>query len=242
MARLFSKRNAPPPEELCYDLPEEVRARVLAVLEDRVMSEVGDRLGFDRLLEDVGRILFKEYGGLCQSSYRAARRSNHPVIEHFYCCETGQALDFIEACLQQSVYTGGQRGVDEINEIFCEEGIAYELTPYVGKSQYPTVIRRDHQLAHQEITEPGLLVFADKRLRVANQEMLGAHSALRAGDSEKAITLSGSAFESLLKTVCSIKRWEFDPDRDTCAKLVTICRKNGLFPPFYTSVFEAVGT
>ncbi len=112
---LFSKRNAPPPAQLQYDLPEQVRTRILAVFKDLCGEPQG---GFEGLLHEVGNRLFKEYGGLRASSYRAARRSDHPVIEHFYCCEPNEALDFIEACFQPFVYTGRQQGVDEINTIF----------------------------------------------------------------------------------------------------------------------------
>ena len=108
--------------------------------------------------------------------------------------------------------------------------------------EYPRIIRRDEHLAHQEIIEPVLKLLTNSKLRVANAEMLKAHAALRVGDYEDAITLCGSAFESVLKTICGIKKWAYDADRDTCAKLIRICRDHGLFEPFYAPVFEAVGT
>ena len=258
MARFYSQRKSLPPRDLRYDIPQDVRTRILAVFQDHASEPHG---GFNRLLEDVGKVLFKKYGRLFQSSYVAARRSDHPVIEHFYCCDDEYSLDFIEACFQQHGYNGGQAGVDEVNEIFRETGIGYELTPFVEhhvdreagvfgrmrkgrviEYEYPQVIRRDHQLVHQEIIEPTLKLLCDFRLRVANSEMLKAHSALRHGNFEDAITLSGSAFESLLKTICDIKGWSYDANRDTCSKLVNICCEHGMFPPFYLPIFEAVGT
>jgi len=255
--RLFTKRNAPPPDKLRYDIPEQIRTRILAVFEDHVDPQHG--LG--GLLSDVGKMLFKEYGGLYQSAYEMARRSDNPVIEHFYLCDDGHAIDFIEACFQQWPYSGRQQGVDEINGIFREHGIGYELTPYVehevekevegrfGKrkqkyieTDYPQVIRLDSQLAHQEIVRPMLHLLSDSRLRVANREMLDALFSLRSGQWDDAITSSCSAFESLLKTICDLKGWAYDPNRDTCSRLVAICRDNGLFPAFYVPLFEAVGT
>ena len=257
MKRLFTKRDAPPPDRLRYDIPEQVRTRIIAVFKDHVDSQHG----FGGLLRDVGDMLFKEYGGLFQSSYAAARRSDNPVIEHFYCCDDAHALDFIEACFQQWPYRGGQDGVDELNNIFREHGIGYELTPYVehevereeegrfGKrkqkyieTDYPRVILVDSQLAQREIIEPTLHLLTDSRLRVANAEMLTAHLALRGGEWEDAITSCCSAFESLLKTICDLNGWSYDPNRDTCSRLVVICRDGGLFPPFYAPMFEAVGT
>ncbi len=257
MSKLFTKRNAPPPGKLRYDIPEQVRTRILKVFEDHASYQHGFR-GF---LRDLGDMLFKEYGNLVQSSYAAARRSDNPVIEHFYCCDDAHALDFVEAAFQQRPYEGGQQGVDEINNIFREHGVGYELTPYVEhhvereekgrfgtrkrtyiETDYPRIIRIDSQLAHQEVAEPALQLLTDSRLRVANGEMLTAYTALRSGNWEDAITSCCSAFESLLKTVCDLKGWTYDPNRDTCAKLVSICRDNGLFPPFYVPMFEAVGT
>jgi len=81
MDRLFSQRNKPPPDILRRDLPDEVRARILLVFEDRAREEDG---GFPALLKEVGRALLKRYGVLSQSGYIAARHSEHPVLEHFF--------------------------------------------------------------------------------------------------------------------------------------------------------------
>jgi hypothetical protein len=254
VVKLYSRRKISPPDYIRFDIPDDIRTRILVVFRDHSTD-------FDSFLESVGNALFKQYGGLAQSAYAAARRSDHPVIEHFYCSDIDHALDFIEAGFQQFTYRGGQSGVNEINEIFRETGIGYELTPFVehrtekaetfygkirggiaGEYEYPRIIRRDHQLAHQEIVEPALNLLTDSRLRIANAEMLKALSALRHGDFEDAITSSASAFESFLKTICDIKNWKYNSDRDTCAKLVSICRDHGLFPPFFAPIFEAVGT
>jgi len=255
---LFSKRKKQPPKELIYDIPEVVRTRILAVFPDLCYEPHG---GFGKLLDDVGKILFKEYGFLCQSSYTAARRSDNPTIEHFYCCNLEQALDFIELCFQQNVYTGSQTGVDEINRIFNEYGIGFELTSFIehesiketslfGRKrtgtvieyEYPRIIEKSNQLIHQEIVQPSIELLSDSRFQVANSEMLKSLTSLRNGDYEDAITLCGSAFESVLKTIIDFKGWNYGPDTDTCAKLIGICRDNNLFPSFYCPAFEAVGS
>lgn len=258
MARLFSKRNRPPPLEVSYEISAQVRRRILAVLESYSAGSLG---GLRRILDDVGNRLIKEYGGLCAPGYEAARLSDDPVEEHFYSCDDEQALDFIEACFQSFGYQGGQKGVEEINEIFCEHGIGYELTRFteyevekevalygrkkkrtVIEREYPQILRKDHQLIHKQVIEPALELLSGPMLRVANSEMLKAHAAVRDGDYEDAITLCGSAFESVLKTICDAKKWPHDPDRDTFAKLIEICRDHGLFSPFYVPIFVATGT
>jgi hypothetical protein len=255
---LFSKRKKQPPKKLVYDIPEVARTRILVIFKDFCYEHHG---GFGKLLEDVGKALLKEYGFLCQSGYIAARRSDNPIIEHFYYCDTEQALDFVELCFQQNVYDGYQKGVDEINRIFNEYGIGFELTPFVEHKvvketsifggakragivieyEYPRIIEKSSQLTHQEIVQPSMELLSDSRFRVANSEMLKAHTALRNGDYEDAITLCGSAFESVLKTIIDFKGWNYS-STDTCAKLIGICRDNNLFPTFYCSAFEAVGT
>ena len=258
MSKLFTKRNVPPPGRLRYDIPPEVRSRLLATFRDLCDMAEG---GFQKLLYDVGQVLFKAYGHLCQPGYEAARVSEDPAIQHFFSCQDDYALDFIEACFQQQTYSGGQQGVDQVNDVFREHGIGYELTPWTPQKvekelvtrvgtktytdieiDYPRIVRIDSQLAHREIIEPALQLLTDSRLRVANAEMLNALSALRAGEHDNAITLACSAFESLLKTVCALKGWAYDAQRDTCSRLVEICRDSGLFPPFYAPAFTAVGT
>jgi hypothetical protein len=45
-----------------------------------------------------------------------------------------------------------------------------------------------------------------------------------------------------MKTICKLKNWEYDKEKDTTAKLVAICKANGLFPSFYVTGFENTGT
>jgi hypothetical protein len=80
MGKLFTQRSAPTFGELRYDIPEDVRSTLLAVLQDAVLECSGD---FEVFLHEVGRTLFKRYGGLSQSGYIAARRSQNPVVKHF---------------------------------------------------------------------------------------------------------------------------------------------------------------
>jgi hypothetical protein len=258
MFKLFSKRNRSSSDIVNKNISDTSKTRILAVLSEYCYEPHG---GFDQLLEEVGRFLFKQYGGLKRSAYDAARISSNPVIEHFYCSDTIYSIDFIEACFQQQVYNGGQDGVNEINEIFLEENIGYELTPFtehhiekegmlfgsLRKStyieyEYPRVVVREQQLLHEEILKPAFHLLTDSRLQIANSEMLKAHTALRSKDFEAAITLAGSSFESFLKTICEIKGWPYDKQRDTCSKLVKHCKDKELFPSFYVPVFESIGT
>jgi hypothetical protein len=148
-----------------------------------------------------------------------------------------------------------------INRIFEEEGVGYELTPPkvvdTGKCAYlfgrpthtnylrtehPRILKKGQRTLYEKVVQPALEVLRDSRLTTANSELLNAFDEVRNGDYADAITSCGAAFESVLKTICDLKSWSYDPDTDTCAKLIGICRKEGLFLPFYTSIFEGVGT
>lgn len=258
MTSFYSRRNAPPPAVLRYDIPREVKARILASLKGVVNEHEGD---MRCLLNEVGEMLYKQYGGLFRPGYEAAQCSDDPVLEHFFCCDPGHSLDFIEACFRVFNYNGGQAGVDAVNAILREHGVGYEFTRYIEhhvekegtlfgrkrkgtyiEREFPRAIRRDNHMLHAEVTQPALELLAHSALRVANSEILSAHAAFRAGRYEDAITSCGSAFESVLKTLCDQKKWAYDRDKDTCSKLVDICHINGLFPSFYVELFKRVGT
>lgn len=202
-------------------------------------------------------LLTRQYGHLSQSSYRAARRSDIAVIEHLFTCSHEQVLDFIEACFRLNISCGGQDAVNEINDVFRQEGLGYELTHYFAEplakgesrigppipdDQLPRIIRVDNQRMHVEVVLPSLEFLSNPMFKTANTELLKAFSDYRSQRHEDAITACSSAFESVLKTICGKKGWKYDADKVTCDVLVDVCRKNGLFPPFYVELFKRVGT
>lgn len=243
MGQLFSKRNAPPADKLILNIPEKARTRILAIFEDHsTMSR--------NFMINVEKALRKEYGNLAQSTHRGVKY-NDKIYEHFYMCSELKALDFIEICLQKLDCTRIKNCINDINSVFIEHGIGYELTPYLEyktdketehiKIEFPQIICRTDQYVHDSIIEPALRLLTDARLHTVNRELLKAHKALRSGEFENAITLCCSSFESFLKTICSIKEWEYSPDA-TCSKLISICREKELFPAYYTPIFESIGT
>jgi hypothetical protein len=216
---LHSRRNAVL-EPFRYDLPEHVRSRILCTIEQLIARHC-QNLDFGDMLLELGDELVAQYGFLNRSAYVAARRSNNPVIEHFYCSADEQALDFIQLAFETYQNCGGQPTVDAINRIFEEEGIGYELTAIreipvpskrrVGKefrTETPRIIRKDERLLHQETIQPCLEALGDSRFDTANRELMNAFEELRRGAYADAITSAGSAFESVLKTICALKSWQ----------------------------------
>jgi hypothetical protein len=130
MTKLFSKRYTPPPARYRYDLPDDIRWRIIHSIE-QLTDEFCSRFDIDRMLQEVGERILREYGGLLRPGYDAARVSNHPIVEHFFSSNEEMALDFIEMCFQVWGHCGQQKGVDAINEVFRDAGIGYELTPFI---------------------------------------------------------------------------------------------------------------
>jgi len=86
-----------------------------------------------------------------------------------------------------------------------------------------------------------LHLLSEPKFKSANEEILQAHKHFRNGDFEASINACGQSFESFLKTICTLKKWKFDANRDTVKDLIEICAKNSLFPSFYTEIFKASG-
>ncbi len=72
--------------------------------------------------------------------------------------------------------------------------------------------------------------------------MLKAFEAYRSGNYAETITKAGAAFESVLKTICTVRKWPHNPDKDTLTPLVNACKDGNLFPGFYVPVMTATGT
>ncbi len=262
----FSKRNDPPPARYRYDVPERARRRILVSLQQRGGYGI-DSIDLDTLWVELGNLIAAAHGGLFSSGYEAARVSDNPVINHFALCNDLMALEWIEFVFQCFHYRGGDSWRQTVNEIFQQEGLGYELTPFVEtivkgdkpltgaalytgaagygdriEYQYPQIIKKDDEYTHTEIVQPCLNLLSDPKFKTANEEMLRAHKEYREGNYDDAITDCGSAFETVMKTICEAKGWPYDKGKATCRDLIKVCKEKGLFPPFYVSFFEGAGT
>lgn len=110
------------------------------------------------------------------------------------------------------------------------------------KTVLPKAIRKDEKVLHAETVKPCLTALSDPRFVTANKELLAAFDERGKGRFGDAITDAGAAFESVLKVICVEKKWPYDKDKDTCAKLLEICQTNTLFHSFYRTVLETTAT
>jgi hypothetical protein len=258
---LFSRRNAPARDTYRYEIPEQVRNRLLHTIRLCLEEKNSGNLSIRDVFAEMHDKILQRYGGFRGSSYEAARISDDPVVEHFFRCRDEELMDFLQMCFETRWNCGGQDTVTAINRVLDEENIGYELTPYsetysqggtlFGRFRpsiqtvhaiLPKVLRKDEKVLHAETVKPCLDALADTRFATANGELLNAFEEYRQGKYGDAITDAGAAFESVLKIICSIKGWKYDKEKDTCSKLLEICREEGLFHPFYKPILEGTAT
>jgi len=143
-------------------------------------------------------------------------------------CETNIGYSRkINAEISRRQYHTSQRADDALEEInirFRESGFGYQY-------ENGEIIKIDDQFVHAEIVKPALALLAKRGFEKANDEFMDAHKHYRAGDAKDAIVAANRAFESTLKAICKLKRWQY-PEGATAGELVTTVRKNGLFPDY----------
>lgn len=248
-----------------YQLNDKVRLRILHTLnQHKGVYMVSEGFNFDGMINEVGDKILAKHGEFRRPAYKGVRHSENVVIEHFLRCPDNEAIEFLQFCFETDAMcrTDVNRAVGAINKIFEEERIGYELTEQQriettndpatflgrllpgGKSfrpVHPRIIRKDQHDTHLIAVKPALAALGGPRFATANSELLKAFEHVQDGDYPEAITSCGAAFESVMKTICDAKGWQFDPCKDTCSKLAEVCRGN-LFFPFYTEVMKNVGT
>jgi len=258
--RLFTQRNSAPPDRYSFAIQNQVRQRILHTFGQIAADRDFD---FDGFLQEVAVLICAKKGKLHEYSIQAAMADANPVINHFLSVGDKEALDFIELMFQtRTVQRAGlcEPLVPAFNEIFEEEGIGFELTPqraidtgkpgllfghHTGSNAFriepPQILRKGERTTHEHAVKPALEVLGDSRFSTANTELLHAFEKVKEGHYPEAITACCCAFESVMKTICDLKKWTYD-QKDPCSKLVEVCRSNGLFPPFYTESLKGVGT
>jgi hypothetical protein len=257
MGKLYSQRNRPQPDTLRYDVPTEIRRRILATWR-QIANRSPAPVVFNLMLEEAGELLESKYP-LVDKNDGVWRKPPETVIRHFQYCDAEQSLDFIEACLCAD-HNPGPAGVNAVNEIFLDEGIGYSLTPYTVSSidnpsnplgrfglypqeiTYPQIIRRDSEFSHSELVDPAIHLLSGSRYGVANREFLQGLKHYRHGDFEACLNECLKTFESIMKIICDAKKWPYDAARATAKPLIQTCIDNDLFPTFSESQLTALRT
>jgi hypothetical protein len=251
---VFSRR---PTEVPLKPLTREFRNRVLMLCRDRLNANdgyVGAGSSVQEMFLDVGS-RFSYLLGRHRLVNDGHRRDDYEDVFLFLQkCETKHFLDFIEYLFQTEVYqrvapSGSDPMVDEINQLFDIDDLPYAVTPFVrettveewhgevtGQSTrtiaHPRVVLREQQITYAEAIEPTINLLTQAEFGTANMEFLAALTDYRKGEYEDCLTKCGSAFESTMKLICTMRGWPYR-ETDTAAPLLkTIIEKSGL-PSYY---------
>jgi len=221
----YTERHASPKDRYTYDLNQNTRDKMLHILAQRNGGLTGGAI-FVSMLNNVQRELLASIGSHCLT---AGSSLGHPMINYFLTCSNESALSFIELCLRTAQFTIGKVPndvVEVLNRTLEADGVGFELTQFrqvwrqpapgmkpmpQGKMEFPRFIKKGDRTTHELAVKPALEVLSEPRFATANQELLKAFDEVRKGDYADAITDCGSAFESVLKTICQEKGWAIDP-------------------------------
>jgi hypothetical protein len=198
------------------------------------------------LWEQIEKIMAKERGlwGIGQSNSNPDER----CIQYLMGADRDGALDIIELSFKvidriardfwpekrrrAHITQGADDAIEELNGRFREHGIGYQ---YVGGD----IIRVDSQLLHAEAVRPALALLNETGFSGPVDEFMHAFDHHRRGDNKQAIAEALKAFESTMKSICTVRNWSYGP-KDTAKPLLDILFKNGLVPPELETHFGAL--
>ena len=244
------------------DIERLVRNRIFIALEHHLRVQSQGTRNCKDLFAELRDTLLGRYGVLSGHEQWLSDRTRDPVLLHYFTCDSTQFIQFVELAFRTTVFAcgGEQSFVETLNGIFRECNIGYEFTRWsvqlgdpimIGnlvtrarpeRIEHPRAMRCDQSTQHETVIRPCLELLSDPRFAAAGAELRKARDEFRAGRYTDALTSCGAAFESTLKTICTQKLWSYDADRAGCSNLIHVCKTNGLFPPFYAPMLEAVGT
>jgi hypothetical protein len=125
---------------------------------------------------------------------------------------------------------GAEDGLEEVNARFQNAGVGY-------KFEAGEIVRVDSQYIHAELVKPALELLADAEFAQANGEFRAAHEHYRSGHLRDCNTAAIRCMETVLKTICEGRSWDYDP-KAPIEPLITVVRSNGLFPDYLGGYFN----
>ena len=123
--------------------------------------------------------------------------------------------------------------IKELNYRFKENSFGYEYIE--GK-----IIRIDRVFTHNEIVKPAIKLLYEEKFDGASNEFFKAHEYYRKQEYKDAILYAGKSFESTMKTICENIPYQYDKNKDTASKLITILCNNDFIPISLKTHFDGL--
>ncbi|MGA2253493.1 MAG: hypothetical protein ABSG53_02435 [Thermoguttaceae bacterium] len=113
--------------------------------------------------------------------------------------------------------------IDELNHRFRENGVGYQFD-----IENRRLIKITESFTYQQAVRPALGVLARREFATANKEFMEAWDDFKKSDFDDCLTKCGSCFESVMKIICTKKKWAFDPKATAAPLLKTIIDGTGM--------------
>ena len=247
MINLFSKRQkklrGEVPEVYTYDdLNDNLRTQIIYAFNDAFDKNNGKKVR--DVYEEIRKILLREYGLLFLANNQYDNPEDDFLKFYFKEDDFEKVIDaielicnFIDYKIRKIPWDYSQRfnpdqALIEINERFKEHGIGYSY-------ENGEIIRIDSTFVHSEITKPTIALLWNEKFSGANEEYMKAHDHYLHGRNKECLNDCLKSFESVLKTICKEKKWQFNQS-DTSKKLIKICFENELVPSFTQNQFTSL--
>ena len=233
-----------------YDVMRgKLRIQILHIITDTLgqnTHHLQDKTG--EVYDTIVSVLMREYG---RSRLSEVFPDNISGLQNFFLNEADyeHALDVVELTFQlidtrvrtqyYQDWTSNRlltpdEAISDLNHRFKENGVGYQY-------ESGQLLRLDSNFIHSEAVKPVLLLLSDPRFEGANDEFLDAHLHYRERRHEECLLACCKAFESTMKSACSIKGWDFKPT-DSAKGLITTCVNNRLFPSYLESQITSLRT
>ena len=241
---IFSKRGKSPPDVYVFDdIPWRLRVQLILIW-DRLLVQLPTE---SYVYNDLVHILRLEYGVFSLgelNSYSDDREEIHTFF--LYEEDHERVLDVIELSfrwlsdwasklapdIRENATALVDNATSEANDRLREHGIGYEL-------HHRHMIRKDCEYTHAKVIVPALVLLHRADFRGASEEFLQAHTHYRKGDHKAALNECLKSLESVMKTICNKRNWDYSPN-PTANPLIDTCLSNGLIPKYWQSHFRAL--
>ncbi len=246
---LFSKRQkklrGETPEIYSYDyFPNNFKIQLIHIWDDAIGIDGYYESIESKVYEDIHKILCREYGVFNLVSHEMYPKDN--IVNFFLkATEAEKILDVIELFFKYiNIYIrenshrfinkkiNADDAIIELNERFKEHGIGFSF-------ENNEIIRVDSTYIHTEITKPTISLLWNNNFKGANDEYMKAHEHYKNGRNKECLNECLKAFESTLKIICKIKKWDFQ-ETYTASKLIKVCFENQLVPSYIQNQFTSL--
>lgn len=248
----FSKRkkrleNSGKQDVFVYDYaPDAFRAQIVHIMNDAIgpYSNYSGTKNNNDTWKSIEKVLLKELG-----LYSLGTSANPPLncVGLIKTARIETLLDVIEIIFLHidhlkkwadyqrrgcGISQDPQAAIDELNRRFYENAMGYQF-------QNSELVRVDSQLIHEEVVKSALTLINEEGFEGAEDEFRNAYEHYRHGRNKDAISDALKAFESVLKTICSGRGWNYGP-KDTAKTLLDILFKNDFIKPELATHFSGV--